>query len=146
MEGDDLVLVCYVSSATDEFAREDFAGLLRKSRERNEAVGITGLLMYHAGTFMQIIEGPKSRVEELYGRIRRDSRHRGILQLLNRRIEERCFGDWSMAYRDMSPEEEEQMGIYSTVMNEMDEEENPYHGALPNWIMRLVRDFKRVNR
>jgi hypothetical protein len=99
---DALWLVVYVSAATREFSNEELDGLLRAARENNAAVGITGMLAYHDGSFMQAIEGPRSAVEALYRRIESDPRHKGPLVLLRHELTARHFGDWSMAFRRYS--------------------------------------------
>ena len=65
----------YASAATVEFSDDDLRELLAKSRSNNMAAGITGMLLYHEGSFLQVLEGPSEAVEHLYARIRRDKRH-----------------------------------------------------------------------
>jgi len=72
--------------------------LLTRARERNEEYGITGVLLYIGGNFMQYIEGPVGNLELIYKIIREDKQHSGIILVTRETIEEREFGDWSMAY------------------------------------------------
>jgi hypothetical protein len=72
--------------------------ILKVSRTKNAAHNITGMLCYDPKFFMQCLEGPKGVVNELYGDIVRDSRHTQITLLEYQDIEERTFGDWSMAF------------------------------------------------
>ena len=41
----------------------------------NPASGVTGMLLYGNGTFLQALEGDEKVVADLYGKIEKDSRH-----------------------------------------------------------------------
>lgn len=88
----------YVSAAVELMTPEALAELLRVSRQNNARDGITGMLFYHGGTFMQAFEGEKEAVERLYTRIAADARHRGIIPLFQGTIAERQFGEWTMGF------------------------------------------------
>jgi len=94
--------LAYVSSATEPFSRESLLQLLEHSRRNNAACGITGMLLYRGGNFMQVIEGEKTVVQQLHSRILRDPRHGGCITLLQGPIEARAFPEWSMGFRDLS--------------------------------------------
>ena len=89
----------YASQATHPFEDAELAGLLAVSRRNNTSTGITGLLMYEAGTFMQALEGPRSAVESLFAKIRRDPRHTDVHIICEDIIEHRNFGPWRMAFQ-----------------------------------------------
>jgi hypothetical protein len=78
----------------DRNLRDIMAG----ARRRNAMLGITGALMFNASAFVQILEGPRANVEQLYQRIRRDSRHDGVALLTFTEVKERAFGHWAMAF------------------------------------------------
>ncbi|AVS75291.1 BLUF domain-containing protein [Paracidovorax cattleyae] len=90
-----LVRLLYASRAVDtsSAAIED---ILAQSRQHNPGSGITGVLCYGAGVFLQAIEGGRSAVNELYGHILRDPRHKDVELLYFEEIEERRFGGWTM--------------------------------------------------
>ena len=58
--------------------------------------GITGILCYGGGIFLQAIEGGRMAVSELYGHIQRDVRHKDVVLLHYEEILERRFGGWTM--------------------------------------------------
>ncbi len=95
---DTLISVTYLSTATRPFTNAELAELLATSRRRNAARGVTGILLYKDGSFAQVLEGPAQVVDALYDKIRRDRRHRAVTPILRRRIDERLFGDCSMAF------------------------------------------------
>lgn len=147
MSESNLTVIAYISSATRELKPEDLRSLLRGSRRRNEQRGITGVLLYHQGTFLQILEGPEGEVDALYQKIARDPRHKNIIRLMRRPAEERSFGDWSMAHKHIGPEDEELAGAYSRLLSDTKTEDDElYWEMLPSWITKLVSEFRRINR
>jgi hypothetical protein len=88
----------YVSSATVPLSAEELRALLAKSRSNNERDGITGMLLYKDGNFMQVLEGPREVVMSVQKRIYGDPCHHGLLVLLQRDVKERSFGSWSIAF------------------------------------------------
>lgn len=96
-----LVRLLYASRAID--ARpEAIEDILAQSRQYNPSCGITGILCYGGGIFLQAIEGGRTAVSELYGHIQRDSRHKDVILLHYEEITERRFGGWSMGQVNMS--------------------------------------------
>lgn len=90
-----LVRLLYASRAVDSSA-DAIAGILAHSRQYNPASGITGILCYGGGIFLQAIEGGRSAVSELYGHIQKDPRHKDVVLLDFEEITERRFGGWTM--------------------------------------------------
>ena len=70
--------------------------ILTHSRHYNPALGITGILCYGGGIFLQAIEGGRDTVCELFGHIQRDVRHKEVILLHYDEILERRFGGWTM--------------------------------------------------
>jgi hypothetical protein len=95
----------YSSEATPDLSTADLEEMLAESRKRNRAHGITGVLVFVDGAFLQILEGEKDDVLALMGRIERDPRHRGIKVFHEEETDERAFASWNMAYLSPSAEE-----------------------------------------
>lgn len=95
---EDLHRVVYLSSATQSFPPEALEELLVAAREANTANGVTGVLIYHDGSFLQVLEGPREKVLAALDAIRADTRHAGIIMLENRACLRTTFPDWSMGY------------------------------------------------
>ena len=94
-----LVSLCYVSSARQVMSAGELEQLLLESRERNRDSDITGMLIHHDGSFMQVLEGPAKSIEDTFARIQRSRRHGDIIELYRDAVEERDFGEWRMACR-----------------------------------------------
>ncbi|MCG6921345.1 MAG: BLUF domain-containing protein [Acidobacteria bacterium] len=112
-----MFFLVYVSVAQENVSKEDLLDILTKSREANAAAGITGMLLYKDGHFMQALEGEETAVRDLYARISRDPRHLGLRTLVEGRRERRSFGDWSMGFQDLSSPEARATPGYSEFMN-----------------------------
>ena len=117
----DLINIIYVSAAASSsskhhpFSKEELIELLNSSRERNKARDITGMLLYCDGQFIQILEGPRESVKQLYNRILSDPRHTMVLKLFEQPIQERCFPDWSMGFHAYTPDELNQIDGYQSL-------------------------------
>ena len=92
----------YVSTAVEPMTEQQLLELLQQSRERNEDLRITGMLLYKSGHFMQVLEGDESDVLAIFASIERDPRHRDIETLESKYIQYRDFPDWSMGFRVLS--------------------------------------------
>lgn len=90
-----LVRLLYASRALDT-SPDAIEAILAQSRQYNPTCGITGILCYGGGIFLQAIEGGRMAVSELYGHIQRDPRHHDVVLLHYEEISERRFGGWTM--------------------------------------------------
>ena len=96
-----LVRLLYASRAVDTSA-EAIDAILTQSRQSNPLCGITGILCYGGGIFLQAIEGGRMAVSDLYGHIQKDARHKNVVLLHYEEISERRFGGWTMGQVNMS--------------------------------------------
>jgi hypothetical protein len=91
-----LVRLLYVSRAVDPDDAKAIQSILDSAREHNLGNGITGILCYGGGIYLQAIEGGRLQVNELYGHIVRDERHKDVALLHYEEITERRFSGWTM--------------------------------------------------
>jgi len=96
-----LVRLLYASRAIDS-SPDAIEAILIQSRQHNPESGITGILCYGGGIFLQAIEGGRMAVSELYGHIQKDPRHKDVVLLHYEEIAERRFGGWTMGQVNMS--------------------------------------------
>ena len=76
----------------------ELQNILASSRVNNSRAGITGALLYNAGNFAQILEGPLSAIERTFEVIQRDPRHSEVTVIQSGRTTARQFPEWSMAF------------------------------------------------
>jgi Sensors of blue-light using FAD len=91
--------ILYISTITP-LATVEMSSILSSARRNNQAADITGLLLFNGKRFLQVLEGPADAVTATYARIAQDPRHRAQVVLSRKRVAQREFGDWSMAFRD----------------------------------------------
>ncbi len=131
----------YASSALQPFTKPELQALLEQARAKNAKLGLTGMLLYKDGNFMQVLEGDQKAVTDLAAIIERDPRHKGVLILLRGTSEERLFPDWSMGFRDLTDQNAAKTPGYTDFMN------TPLTGAEfsrdPNRCMKLLLLFKK---
>ena len=96
-----LVRLLYASRAVDN-TQPAVQAILDSARRHNQDSGVTGILVYGGGVFMQAIEGGRQVVSDLYGTISRDARHKDVVLLHYEEIVERRFGSWTMGLVDVS--------------------------------------------
>ncbi len=105
IDENDLIHCIYSSAETVEFSHEDIISLLARAREMNTKLGVTGMLLYEAGTFFQVLEGPAQIVADLYKKIGNDKRHDRVIKIIQEPIKARSFSEWTMGYSDVTREE-----------------------------------------
>lgn len=91
-----LVRLLYASQASGPLSGKIQDEIMAQSRKNNPALGVTGLLCVADNTFIQVLEGGRDEVCDLYNTIVRDTRHRNVRILSYEEISERRFGAWSM--------------------------------------------------
>jgi hypothetical protein len=94
-----LIRIVYVSHEVRPLSTADLDALLEVSRRNNARLEVTGMLLYHDGDFMQVLEGEEEAVREILRRIMADSRHSGILVLDDTPVPDREFAGWWMGFR-----------------------------------------------
>lgn len=89
----------YSSTATAGLSEVDLRDILQTSQLQNADLDLTGMLLYCGGKFLQVLEGKREDVHNLYYKISKDLRHSDLNVLLEGSIEERNFKDWSMGFK-----------------------------------------------
>ncbi|HEX8913199.1 MAG TPA: BLUF domain-containing protein [Humisphaera sp.] len=88
--------IVYVSDAVRPFSAADVAALGRRSAAANARRGVTGLLLYSGGHFVQLLEGNPLDVAELFDTVAFDLRHRDVHALVSEPAAARLFPSWWM--------------------------------------------------
>ncbi|MFN7604265.1 MAG: BLUF domain-containing protein [Bacteroidota bacterium] len=95
----------YTSYAIEPFDETKLIELLKKARENNRLLDITGMLLYVNGKFMQVLEGKRQTVKDLYSHISNDVRHKRVTTLLEGESPNRIFDRWSMGFKKLSDDD-----------------------------------------
>jgi hypothetical protein len=125
----DLLSIVYSSSAAQLFGDEELGSLLALSRQNNLRTGLTGMLLYRGGYFLQVIEGPADVLRERMSIIAADSRHLDVRVLLQETIGERQFPDWTMAYEPVPDASAEDIPGYRTTFSDLEGRGDSQHSV-----------------
>ncbi len=112
-----MYLLIYISSAVQLFSDQELEHLLEKSRKNNSALGVTGMLLYKGGNFMQLLEGHKETVLALAAKIECDPRHKGVIVLIKEEHPERQFDQWSMGFQKLDAAPSPEVPGYSDFLD-----------------------------
>ena len=138
-----LVRVIYVSTAdhaVDAGALED---ILDASLRNNEPNGLTGMLLYAGGSFMQVLEGEEADVDATLARVRRDPRHSDVFEIDRSPIDERSFANWRMGFRRLDVSDAVAHPGYAPFFEHGFDPARL--GAKPGIALELLQEFARSN-
>jgi hypothetical protein len=97
-----LVRLIYASRANAPLHVDTLSTLLKAARDHNTTAGITGVLVYSDGIFLQLLEGGRNAVNAVYNRITQDERHHDVVLLSYDEVAERRFAGWAMGQANLS--------------------------------------------
>jgi hypothetical protein len=97
-----LVRCLYASRPVQPLTGAFVDTILAQSRKNNPGIGVTGLLCVSDDLFIQVLEGGRDEVCDLFNAIVRDARHQQVRLLVYEEISERQFGNWTMAQVSMT--------------------------------------------
>ncbi|AWB06638.1 hypothetical protein A6A40_16345 (plasmid) [Azospirillum humicireducens] len=93
-----MLTLLYRSDAVALLPFSALADICVRSSSNNRRLGVTGFLIEHEGTFLQVLEGEADAVGTLFDSISRDTRHRNLAVLGRWERQERSFGFWAMNF------------------------------------------------
>jgi hypothetical protein len=97
--------IIYSSVSSTPMRLDELEDLLEQAQANNASDAITGALVYVDGLFLQVLEGQRSSVEALMGRISRDLRHETVQVLQAGDVPAATFSNWTMAYVSATAEQ-----------------------------------------
>lgn len=137
----------YVSRAAPWYARlKNFEMKLSQlssvAAKANQGRGVTGLLLYNAGHFLQVLEGEREAVDLLFQKIRIDMRHEEITRLAYYPIKERVFERWNMGLLDFSAQANLDPAVFEDSLADL--RNAAYGGAttVRSAVLKLLRTFQ----
>jgi len=107
----------YVSNAVELMSRQELEVLLDQAKANNKALNITGMLVYHDGTFIQILEGEEQQVKSLFEEVKKDPRHDNVILIEEMPVQKRAFASWDMAFRQLSTAELKDYPVIDRLLN-----------------------------
>ncbi|HET6150885.1 MAG TPA: BLUF domain-containing protein [Polyangia bacterium] len=110
--------IIYASASRQPFSPRQLTELLAKARASNQALAVSGLLLYHQGSFLQVLEGEDSVLSALYERITKDPRHHRCMVVKRSTVMQRSFADWSMGFVEVSAAVAKQLEGFNMVLQQ----------------------------
>lgn len=133
----------YLSAASYLFSNDELISILNISHVNNTRLGITGLLLYHEGSILQILEGEEAILKKLFNTIKNDPRHKSIIKMFDISIEERSFPDWSMGFKQVSNEDWSALDGYLNLDDKV--ELSQLAEVRSARIISMIKSFANVN-
>lgn len=99
---DGLYRMIYLSTAERDPGNEELRNLYDLARRNNERDGITGLTAYHDYSYIQVLEGPRVKVQACFDRIKDNAMHHNFFVVSAEDVESRIFDSYSMAFVPVS--------------------------------------------
>ena len=127
-----------MSDSRDYESLENLEALYSKAKENNAKHDITGILIYHNGNFLQVLEGQRDHVDYAYEKIRLDSRHKNILKVINIEVEQRIFEDYNFGFTVIDSNKE--FGELYDYLEWLKNAENKF----ANKVITMVENFIRT--
>ena len=90
--------IIYLSSVSKDLTNEEVHNLLLLSKINNKKNNISGLLLFIDGNFIQVLEGDKDTINDLFQKIEKDTRHKNVTKVIEDTIESRQFENWDMGF------------------------------------------------
>ena len=97
-----MLRLTYLSQETSPLSAQSLLELLQQCHEKNPRLGITGILIYANGTFLQTLEGEETVVEELAAKIQADPRHQAFKVLSRDTVDRRAYDEWTMGFERLT--------------------------------------------
>jgi hypothetical protein len=99
-----MLQMLYVSGASRPLSTDEIEKILAVSRRNNLRDGVTGMLLWADGVFIQILEGEAKTVRSVFQRIEADDRHKNVMVVLEQAAGKRLFTQWSMGFKRLDEE------------------------------------------
>jgi hypothetical protein len=90
--------ICYISKAVDELDETGVKNIFSTTLRNNSKDNITGILVFHEGNFLQVLEGKKKKLVKLFAKIFEDNRHHRILTVIDHFNKRRIFETYATQF------------------------------------------------
>lgn len=135
-----LISLVYVSVESYPMTDADLKAILETARDFNSKNGISGMLLYRDGFFIQALEGEESVVMALYERIRQDDRHKNVLLVYKNDIRARSFQQWSMGFNKIGDDIADSLPGFNRFLE--DKADMAFFTSQPSRATHLLELFK----
>ena len=114
-----LYQLVYVSKFPQPLVPKAFKQLLEHAKLNNMHKDITGIMLKYNEHILQVLEGNRHTIQELFDTIENDNRHINVRKCLFEPLDERRFGKWSMAFLNLDNSKHEQKELLKNLMTQL---------------------------
>lgn len=134
--------LAYTSSSVSQDQTSFINHELPRIKQKNQNIGVSGVLFFAEGTSFQVLEGDEVVVRELYETIAKDERHTKARIVLERTAKRRSFPGWAMGWRHIDADHPlaESIGSIASA-----EGLRAHAGPVNSTVMELVDQYFRAN-
>lgn len=118
---------------------DDLKKILEKSREKNQRINVTGMLLYLDPYFIQVLEGERETLEKIFSAISQDSRHNKVSIIYRQPLDKRYFSNWSMGFNKIRDQDVENLNGFCDYLQHPSPS---FMSELPAELETILRKFK----
>jgi len=118
---------------------DDLKKILEKSREKNQRINVTGMLLYLDPYFIQVLEGDRETVDKIFDAISQDSRHQKVSIIYRQPLDKRYFSNWSMGFNKIRDQDVENLSGFCDYLQHPSPS---FIAGLPSELETILRKFK----
>lgn len=120
-----LYSICYVSTSNKELESNELKQLFEFCAIKNITEDISGILLHNSGNFLQYFEGDELKIKELYySKIKKDTRHKNIITVFEKRIDNLYFTGYKAGFTSVIEENQTaSLRSYLNLLNYLDSTE-----------------------
>lgn len=98
--------LCYISKQKEILSSSNLEDLFQFVVKTNTTLNISDVLLHNNNFFLQVLEGDKDSIQDLFAKIRRDQRHHELLLILNQKVENRIFNNYEATFSVLKSKED----------------------------------------
>ena len=120
-----LIRLIYSSKHSKNFQLHEALEIENIANKNNPLIGVTGMLFCNSEGYLQVLEGPRVNVSNLFIKISRDEKHKDPMLISVKDIQKRMFGVWAMRVIDSTTAEENVIDFLKNKYNCQNHKEFP---------------------
>jgi uncharacterized Fe-S cluster-containing MiaB family protein len=132
----------YTSEESTASSPTDLLKILKASRASNATQKITGILLYDAGNFFQVLEGLEEAITRLFKNISQDDRHNNVKLLYLEKAPARFFPNWTMNMFNLNENKHKNMAELKKILSQVERKEGVSADPI---VLQLITAFEEAN-
>jgi hypothetical protein len=132
----------YISEESTVSSPTDLLTILKASRANNTIQNITGILLYDAGRYFQILEGAEEAITHLFRNISQDDRHSNVKLLYLEKAPARLFPNWTMNMFNLNENKDKDLTEVKKILSQVERKEGVSADPI---VLQLITAFQEAS-